>query len=311
MTLCSIVIRSFNEADHIGRLFEGISKQSISDVEIILVDSGSTDSTLEIASNYPVKIIRIEPTDFTFGRSLNKGISHTNSNLIVIASAHVYPVYPDWLEQLLTPFSEKEIALSYGKQRGDRNSNFAEQQIFKQWYPNESLKHQPHPFCNNANSAIRKELWEKRPFDETLTGLEDLEWAKWITDQGYFVSYKCEAEVIHVHNETPIAVYNRYKREAIAFKRIFPEENFSFNNFITLASTNIANDIKHLPKNTSIFSNLVNLIWFRLMQFWGTFQGYRFSGPVSWQLRKTFYYPGKSLHHPDSLRTIDPIQYGE
>ena len=46
---CSIVIRAYNEEKHIGRLLEGIQHQTIKDVEIILVDSGSTDSTVSIA----------------------------------------------------------------------------------------------------------------------------------------------------------------------------------------------------------------------------------------------------------------------
>ena len=45
---CSIVIRAYNEEKHIGRLLEGIKQQTLKDVEIILVDSGSTDRTLAI-----------------------------------------------------------------------------------------------------------------------------------------------------------------------------------------------------------------------------------------------------------------------
>ena len=77
----------------------------LKDVEIILVDSGSTDRTLEIASQYPVRVVHIQPQDFTFGYSLNQGITASHGELIVIASAHVYPVYPDWLECLLAPFA--------------------------------------------------------------------------------------------------------------------------------------------------------------------------------------------------------------
>jgi len=69
----SIIIRAFNEEKSIGRLLFGISQQTLSDVEVILVDSGSTDSTLAIASQYPVRIEHIDPQEFTFGRSLNRG----------------------------------------------------------------------------------------------------------------------------------------------------------------------------------------------------------------------------------------------
>ena len=68
---CSIVIRAYNEEKHIGRLLEGIRHQTLKDVEIILVDSGSTDSTITIAESFDARIIHIRSEEFTFGRSLN------------------------------------------------------------------------------------------------------------------------------------------------------------------------------------------------------------------------------------------------
>lgn len=203
MFSASLVIRAYNEERYIGRLLEGVRRQTVTDVEVILVDSGSTDATPAIAAQYGAKIIHIPPQEFTFGRSLNRGIAAATRDFIVIASAHVYPVYPDWLERLLEPFADPKIALTYGKQRGDENSKFSEHQIFARWFPEESTLNQPHPFCNNANAAIRRSLWEQHPYDETLTGLEDLAWAKWAQSQGWRIAYIAEAEVIHVHNETP------------------------------------------------------------------------------------------------------------
>ncbi|MFZ3070111.1 MAG: glycosyltransferase, partial [Anaerolineaceae bacterium] len=89
--VCSIIIRSYNEEKHIGRLLEGITHQSIQEVEVILVDSGSTDATIAIASSYPVSLMNISPQDFTFGRSINLGVQHAHADLVVFASAHVYP----------------------------------------------------------------------------------------------------------------------------------------------------------------------------------------------------------------------------
>ena len=103
---CSIIIRAYNEEKHIGRLLEGIKQQTVKDVEVILVDSGSTDSTVAIAESFGARVVRIPSAEFTFGRSLNFGIKAAKRELIVIASAHVYPVYPDWLETLLRPFQD-------------------------------------------------------------------------------------------------------------------------------------------------------------------------------------------------------------
>lgn len=307
---CSIVIRAFNEEKHIGRLLEGICQQHITNFEIILVDSGSTDATTAIAARYPVNILRISPEEFTFGRSLNLGIAQCQARLIVLVSAHVYPVYPDWLERLLAPFVDGKVALTYGKQRGDQHTKFSEQQIFAQWFPDQAQPRQAHPFCNNANAAIRRELWEQHPYDETLTGLEDLDWARWAMQQGYTIAYTPEAEVIHVHNETPQGVYNRYRREAMAFKRIFQEEKFGLVDLLHLVSRNILLDLWHAARQGVLWRNFSSIFWFRWMQFWGTYQGYRNPSPVTGQLRRTFYYPPETTKAPASRkRGVQPIQY--
>ena len=93
---CSIVIRAYNEEEHIGKLLQGILAQTIRDVVSRYL--GSTDRTVEIACEYPVKAIDINPEYFSFGYSLNSGIQACSNEFVVIASAHVYPVYPDWLE---------------------------------------------------------------------------------------------------------------------------------------------------------------------------------------------------------------------
>jgi glycosyltransferase involved in cell wall biosynthesis len=308
--IISIVIRACNEEKHIGQLLEGIAGQSLKDLEIILVDSGSTDRTIEITSRFPVQVVHIQPEDFTFGYSLNQGIAHSRGEMIVIASAHVYPVYPDWLECLLAPFTDPQVALTYGKQRGNSLNKFSEQQIFHHWYPDQSQHHQPYPFCNNANAAIRRSVWESFHYDETLPGLEDLEWARRIMAKGYSLSYVAEAEVIHLHEETPRAVYNRYRREAMAFNHLFPQEHFHLFDFLNHLTTNIVSDLWHAARQRKMASHFSEICWFRFMQFWGTYKGYRQSGPLTWQLRQTFYYPrGTSFQPHRNIRGISPIQY--
>ena len=307
---CSIIIRAYNEEKHISRLLEGILQQSIKDVELILVDSGSRDATVAIASRYPVKIVHIPSQDFSFGRSLNFGIQHAQSDLLVFASAHVYPVYPDWLEKLLAPFSDPQVALTYGRQRGNKDTKFTERQIFTQWYPEISQPRQHMPFCNNANAAVRRELVIQRPYNESLPGLEDLEWAQWAINQGWFIHYAAEAEIIHVHEETPRGVYNRYRREAMAFKQIYSQEKFNLLDFLRLVIINITSDLRQAARQGVLAPNLASIFWFRWVQFWGTYQGYRHPGPLTSQLRQTFYYPrGLSQSDTSGNRTIKPIHY--
>jgi glycosyltransferase involved in cell wall biosynthesis len=314
---CSIVIRAYNEEKNIGRLLMGINQQTIKDeVEVILVDSGSRDRTVTIARAahwpFPVQVLHVQPEEFTFGYALNRGIEVAHNAQIIIASAHVYPVYPDWLERLLAPFQDPQVGLVYGKQRGNQTTRFSEHQIFAHWFPEQTNLRQSHPFCNNANAAIRRSLWDVHPYDESLTGLEDLEWAKWAMEAGYSIAYVSEAEIIHVHEDTPNGVYNRYRREAMAFKRLFPHEHFTLWDFWRLMIRNLTNDLKQAAQERRIFANLGSIFWFRVMQFWGTYQGFHRSGPLTWQLRQTFYYPHGTLPARQSMkRDVEPIEYND
>jgi rhamnosyltransferase len=288
---CSIVIRAYNEEKMIGRLLAGIFQQTVSSVQVILVDSGSTDATLEIAAKFPVEVVKIKPQDFTFGKSLNQGISHAKAEQVVIASAHVYPVYPDWLEKMLDPFKEPHVALSYGKQRGSDATQFAEQQIFKHWFPDHAQAKQKHPFCNNANAAVRRSFWQEHPYDEFLPALEDLAWARWAQESSYEIIYVPDAEVIHVHNESLNGVFNRYRREGMAFKQIYPHENFGLKDVVLLWIGNSFNDLLAATRQKKGLATFIPILQFRWRQFWGTYQGYRQSGQLTWDLKRTFYYP--------------------
>ncbi|MFV1949762.1 MAG: glycosyltransferase family 2 protein [Anaerolineales bacterium] len=308
--LCSIVIRAFNEEKHIGKLLSGIQLQDYPAKEIILVDSGSSDKTLDIASKYPVNVVQIDSSEFTFGRSLNRGINTASGKIIVIISAHCYPVYPDWLDKLLEPFVDDQVAVSYGKQRGGDGNHYSEHQFFKTYFPDSSQANQGQPYTHNANAAIRKSLWDKHPYDEGLTGLEDLAWSSWAKEEGYNIAYVAEAEIIHIHEETFRRVHNRYKREAIAMKQILPESKFSLRNMISMILRKTTRDISSANRDKKLAKEFWGILRFRALQYLGTWQGYRYSGRIDQSLHKKFYYPPGILTEkiPNS-RLVDPIQY--
>ncbi|MFC1812463.1 glycosyltransferase [Thermodesulfobacteriota bacterium] len=309
----SIIIRCYNEEKHIGRLLSGIMQQTVKNLEVIVVDSGSTDATIAIASRYPVKIISIRPEEFSFGRSLNMGCEAASAEFIVITSAHVYPVYEDWLERLTTPLADPKVALVYGKQRGNETTKYSEHQVFAQWFPEEENRHQKQPFCNNANAAIRRELWGQVPYNEELTGLEDLDWANRVISMGYHLIYMPLAEVVHVHTEMPRQIYNRYRREAIAFKQIFPQEQLNFLECMQLWANNVFSDYLHSLRDGVLWREIISIPCFRLMQFWGTYRGYAQHWPASKQLRRTFYYPNhrrSASVMTEDRRTDLRIRYG-
>lgn len=310
----SVVIRCYNEEEHIGRLLSGILEQTVSDVEIIVVDSGSTDATLAIVERFPTTLVRIPPEEFSFGRALNRGFAAASGEFVVAASAHVYPVYRDWLTQLLSPFEDARVALVYGKQRGDERTRYSERRVFARWFPKRSDPNQLHPFCNNANAAVRRSVWEELRYDESLTGLEDVDWAKRALAVGHRIAYSAEAEIVHVHQETARRIYNRYRREAMALARIQPEVRFRISDLLRLVTSNVVSDLAHALHERCFWSNAIDVATFRSMQFWGTYRGFSQPESVTLELKRRFYYPhgwpaaGGSVQQ-DPAESRSPIDY--
>jgi glycosyltransferase involved in cell wall biosynthesis len=308
----SIVIRCLNEEAGIGRLLSGIAAQTVQPDQIVIVDSGSTDRTLEIARRHKTEIHAIDPAEFSFGRSLNKGIAAATGDIAVFASAHVYPVYDTWLEHLTKPFDDPAVALTYGRQVGGPTTPYSESQIMATWFPADSNAHQDHPFANNANAAIRKSEWEAVPYDEELTGLEDLDWAGKALERGAAIAYVAEAPVVHLHDERFSQTLNRYRREAIAHRRIFNDPRMGRLEAARLWLANVANDYVHAARERKLASNLASIPRFRLAQFMGTYQGFAQHGEVPTELRRRFYYPrGIARPKPEEPEIGSPIAYDD
>ena len=287
----SVIVRCYNEERHIGRLLSGLVRQTRRPDQIVMVDSGSTDATLAIARRFPVEIHTIEPEQFSFGKSLNVGCRAAKGDIMVFASAHVHPVYDTWLAELTAPFADPEVALTYGRQEGDERTKYSEQRVMARWFPAESVARQDHPFANNANAAVRRSVWETQPYDDELTGLEDLDWAKKALEAGHAIAYVATAPVVHAHEESWGEVVNRYRREAIAHKRIYREHGMSAFEAIRLALANIASDYVHAARDRVLLENLGSIAAFRAAQFYGTYRGFRQRGEESAALRRRFYYP--------------------
>lgn len=124
-------------------------------VEVVVVDSGSTDDTVKIAADFGAKIVHISKSEFTFGRSLNVGCQASSSEFLVLLSAHCIPCDENWLQALVNPLIEETSQYSHGRQIPRRGiSKFSEGMVFMKYCYEEASIPQAGYFCNNANSAI-------------------------------------------------------------------------------------------------------------------------------------------------------------
>ena len=301
----SIIIRTLNEEKHLGSLLQAIRSQDYKDLEIIVVDSGSTDKTLEIARDLADTVLQIESHDFTFGYSLNMGCKQSNGKYIVLISGHAIPVNNQWLGSLVEPFRNKKVAMIYGRQIGNDESKFSEKRDLKRLFGNSPSDSSVFlNYANNANAAIRKDLWQERHFDEYLFGLEDIDWAKHVTSKGFLIHYEPKAVIYHIHNEKWPQIFNRYRREAIAAARIGllhpPQANTSF---IFLIKNLFQDYLVSLP-NISL-SRLEEIGRFRYYQWKGSRQGWYRDKDIDLNRDKyTLFYPTinravviKNKHH--------------
>ena len=270
----SVVVRAKNESAHLPALFDGIARQTERSAEVVLVDSGSTDATVEIARARGARLVAIPPEEFTFGRSLNLGVRAASAPFVVVASAHTRPVDERWLENLLRPLRERpEVAMVYGRQVGWEGSKFGEALDFDRFFGPDAREVDDHFFANNANSALRKELWGLHPFDEDLPGLEDIEWARWWRARGKRVAYAHDAPIHHIHDETWEQVRRRYYREGVAARRIGWLKRRDLPVEVWGEMKWLAGDIAEASKRGILPSKIGEILSFRLNKVAGTVAG--------------------------------------
>ena len=290
----SVVIRTLNEAKWLPELLDAIQKQNLRGFtcEVILVDSGSTDSTLAIAKSFGCKIVTINKSEFTFGRSLNIGCEAAEGRFLVFISGHCVPVGEDWLYNLCKPLDDGICSYTYGRQiEREGYSKYSEKQLFLKYFPDSSKIPQEDFFCNNANSALQKSAWRRYPFDEEVTGLEDMVLAKQLWQDGEKIGYVATAVVEHIHEETWRQVKRRYEREAIALQGILPEVHVNFGDFLRYTLSGIMFDSSAALQERRFWRSLGEIVMFRTMQYWGTYCGNNEHRKLSRKAKEKYFYP--------------------
>lgn len=291
--LASVIIRTYNEARHLPDLLRKVSSQASShiDTETVIVDSGSTDNTLDIARQFGTRVVNIDKCEFTFGRSLNIGCDAASGDYLVFVSGHCIPKDDTWLDNLVVPLNGSDVAYTYGRQIGNGDSRFSECQLFRKYFPEVSAIPQNGFFCNNANAALKKDIWKKYRFDEKLTGLEDMELGRRLVDAGHRLGYVADAPVYHLHDESWHKVRMRFEREAVALRHIMPEVQVRFTDFLRFYTSAVLVDAGAALTERRFMSRIGEILMFRLMQYWGGYRGNNEHRKISAQLREDYFYP--------------------
>jgi len=195
--MVSIIIRTHNEERWISLCLDAVFKQDYKDFEVIIVDNKSTDKTLAKAKNFKVKILNID--DYLPGKALNLGISASKGEYICSLSSHCIPVNSQWLSNLLRNFDDQSVVGVYGRQEPMSFTSVFDKRDMINLFGLDRKVQIKDSFFHNANSIIKRDIWDKIPFDDKLTNIEDRVWAKRILAEGYKIVYEPEASVYHHH----------------------------------------------------------------------------------------------------------------
>ena len=289
----SIVIRTLNETKHLGELLESIEQQDTGGwtYEVILVDSGSTDGTLAIAERHGCRILHIYREDFSFGRALNLGCEAAQGEALVFISGHCIPTDEHWLRRLCRPILEGEAGYVYGRQFGGPTTFFSEKRIFSKYFPAELSQAQQGCYCNNANAALRWDVWQRHRFDEDLTGLEDMHLAQRMQAGGGTLSYIPEAGVYHLHDETWAQVRRRFEREAIALQKIMPQVHVNPIDTLRYLANSIARDWRAARIEKVWLRHALPVVRYRWNQYLGSFKGNHDHRKLSHAEKEKYFFP--------------------
>jgi glycosyltransferase involved in cell wall biosynthesis len=217
----SVIIRTKNEGAYLGQVLEALRNQDYANgMEIVVVDSGSTDDTTDIARRFGVRLIEMKPEAFTFGRALNIGSEAARGELLVNLSGHAIPVERDYLRHLTTPLQEPQVWATFGRDVPLPDCCPSQARDIEEWFPDKWVDRSR--FFSNANACLRRLAWKEVPFDEELTGAEDAKWAQEVLATGAKIVYVPTAKVYHSHTCSPRFVYIRAVRETKALKTIDP-----------------------------------------------------------------------------------------
>tara|TARA_B110000503_G_scaffold40107_1_gene65897 strand:+ start:257 stop:1045 length:789 start_codon:yes stop_codon:yes gene_type:complete len=177
----SVLIRNKNQESALSFLLRNLTERYDDDIdEIILLDNNSTDNSVKIAGNYNVKVVPIHK--FGYGSSANTGAAIAKSRIVVIFSAHAYPISHDFFKQIIKRF-EKNKNLAGLRCLHNRND-------FKAYINKMTAKDDPRQagliFCG---SAFNRDVWKNNRFKPDIITMEDKEWSIRVLNKGFEIDF--------------------------------------------------------------------------------------------------------------------------
>lgn len=227
----SIVILTKNGGSPLRESIKRIFSQKVPFVyEVIIIDSGSTDDTLDFLKSYPVRLFQIKPKDFSFGPTRDFGFSQARGEYIVTVSQDVVPADNNWLQNLVIPLLNDEADAVQGENIvPDDGKTFFWEKIDRFYFTNESTefnKSNGGVFLSCTHLAIKKRVWEEAHFGSCPMG-EDKILQKKLHSKGYKIIFRREAVAYHGHHYDLKSLIKRCENEGFGWKYVGVKYSFA------------------------------------------------------------------------------------
>lgn len=234
----TVAILAYNAEPWVRQQLEALREQRADfDWEILFIDSGSTDGTLEAIQNFPeIRLHQILNSEFGHGKTRNLAAKLAKGEVVVFITQDAIPENKDWLSALLQPFERPEVVCVFGRQipRPDCCPTVKRDviQTFRGFGPDHRISYQqrddPQPdqaaedrlrFFSDVNSAVRRDfLLDVIPYRD-LAYAEDQAFGRDVIGAGYIKAYAPEAAVIHSHSYSLFKYFRRMYDEMAGLKQ--------------------------------------------------------------------------------------------
>lgn len=214
------------------RCLDGIRDQKVKDAfELVVVDSGSTDGSRELAAAAGAKVLDIPPSEFNHGAARNLGALAGSGEILVFTVQDACPVGSGWLESLVAPLLADEcVAGTYGRQLPHEDATPPEVWFLNFLYGPRPRTQQASSVAelslettmfSNVNSAIRRSAWEPDGFADDIIMSEDHEWARRALLNGWQIEYLPDAAVRHSHRYSVSDAFRRFFDSGVSAERAY------------------------------------------------------------------------------------------
>jgi len=273
MNKVTVIVRTFNVDWVIDQTLSALMKQKGVEIELMIVDSGSTDLTLDIVAFYPHRFIEIKPGTYFPGKVLNRAISKSKTEIIVFINSDAVLLDSYAVSKLIEPLCKLDIAASYGRQVARPEADLWVRHDYERAFSLDGR--QPDwMYYSLPIAAMKKSVWQIQKFYTKAWGSEDTYWGVEIKKKGYKIAYVKDAIAMHSHNYTLKQLASRRCIEGEADFYIYPQKKLSFFSTFLSFGTSYIRESWYYICNKEV-RKIPFLLLNRIVYSWNFYKGFK------------------------------------